>query len=175
MNQADMLTKIYKNTNSANEYVRMEAQTGVIHFSGFEGLRFLEVLTYPLSEWQQIKLLEQLRSKNMIELVRLPVWLKSQNDSVVIFSLKLVEEFQQYHVHNEVAECLHHANEKVRYQAMKALERIANEETASLLIAQYDNESTPLRSHILKLLRNIATDAEASLFHQVLDEEDDTL
>jgi hypothetical protein len=40
MDQADVLTTIYKNTNSNNEFVRMEAQTGVIHLTGFPGLRF---------------------------------------------------------------------------------------------------------------------------------------
>jgi hypothetical protein len=175
MDQADMLTRIYKNTNSANEYVRMEAQTGVIHFSGFEGLRFLEVLSYPMSEWQQIKLLEQLRSKNMIELGRLSGWLKSQNDSVVIFSLKLTEEFQQYHVHNDAVACLSHPDHKVRYQAIKALERIANEETPSVLTKNYRNETAQNKILILQALKSIGSDEEVPFFLQALDEQDDNL
>jgi hypothetical protein len=175
MDQADMLTRIYKHTNSANEYVRMEAQTGVIYFSGFEGLRFLELLSYPMSEWQQIKLLEQLRSKNMIELKRLPFWLQSANDSVVIFSLKLTEEFQQYHVHDDVVKCLLHSNNKVRYQAIKALERIANEETPVVLTKNYVNEIPHNKVLILEALKNIGSEEEVPFFLKALDEEDDNL
>lgn len=175
MDQADTLTKIYKHTNSSNEFVRMEAQTGVIHFSGFEGLRFLELLSYPMTEWQQIKLLEQLRSKTLIELKRLPIWLKSANDSVVIFALKLTDEFQQYHVHDEVVSCLKHQNEEVRIAAVKALKRIANEESAEIIAAGYVGETEKVKLLILRSLNMLADDKQIPFFLKALDESDDTL
>lgn len=61
MDQKNLLTKIYRETNSKNEFVRSEAQIAIIYMTGFNGLRFLDVISYPLTLWQQIKLLEQLR------------------------------------------------------------------------------------------------------------------
>ena len=47
MDQQDMLDSIYNHANSHNEYIRMEAQTAMIHFHGFEGLSFLDFITHP--------------------------------------------------------------------------------------------------------------------------------
>ncbi|HEX7692064.1 MAG TPA: hypothetical protein VF408_06730, partial [Sediminibacterium sp.] len=119
MNQMDMLTTIYKNTNNSNEFVRMEAQTGVIYMTGFAGLRFLDVIAYPLTEWQQIKLLEQLRLTQKKEDItaNIPGWLRSKNDTVIIFVLKLITDYQYFQMKDEVVYCLTHPNEKVRTQA----------------------------------------------------------
>ncbi len=96
MNQQDVLKTIYRNTNSKNDFVRMEAQTGVIHLTGFPGLRFLDVVSYPITEWQQLKLLEQLRLYPDKEDIsdKLPQWLQSKNETVVVFALKLADDYQ---------------------------------------------------------------------------------
>lgn len=175
MDQQDVLTKIYTLTNNSNEFVRMEAQTGVIHFAGFEGLRFLNVVTYPINDWQQLKLLEQLRSLNRIEMEGLATWLQSDNDTVIAFALRLAEEFQQYHVHEEVANCLQHVNAKIRYLAIKALQRIAIDHTMSILIQHYPKESTLNKLSILHVLSAMASDEEAVFLLSVLEEENDAL
>jgi hypothetical protein len=175
MNQVDMFTKIYRHTNSSNEYVRMEAQTAVISFSGFEGLRFLEHLTYPMNEWQQVQLLEQLRPLNLIEMKRLPTWLRSSNETVVIFALKLVQEFQQFQVHNEVCATLNSSNEKLRYQAIKTLNRIATTDTEHILATQYQKETFPNKILILQQMRMLATKDNIGFLVAAAEENDDTI
>ncbi|MEO7530881.1 MAG: hypothetical protein ABIS69_05700, partial [Sediminibacterium sp.] len=100
MDQVDVLETIYKNTNSNNEFIRMEAQTGVIHLTGFSGLRFLDMISYPLTEWQQLKLLEQLRLYPKKEDLsdKIPDWLQAKNETVVVFALRLANEYQQFSV-----------------------------------------------------------------------------
>ncbi|MDE3252671.1 MAG: HEAT repeat domain-containing protein [Bacteroidota bacterium] len=162
MDQMDMLTNIYRNTNSINEYVRMEAQTGIIHLAGYPGLRFLDVASYPITEWQQLKLLEQLRLTTKREDLseKIPKWVLSKNDTVVIFALKLADEYQYFSVKPHVLQCLVHKSASVRSQAMKTLVRLADENTAMLLLGYIHKESFANQVYILDALRGMASERE---------------
>lgn len=160
MEQKDMKDPILRYTNSSNEYMRLEAQTAVLAFSGFEGLSFLNNLTRPMNSWQQVKLLEQLEPLDPGHLEPLENWLLSENNSVVIFALKLAEIYQQYHFKEAVTACLQHTNEKVRTQAIKALRQIGDEYTAQILVEKYAVETIVNRTAILQALENIATDQQ---------------
>lgn len=169
MDQHDMLMRIYRHTNSSNEYVRMEAQTAVLHFSGFDGLRFLDVVSTPISDWQQIKLLEQLKTITPKEMPGINNWLKSTNDTVVIFALKLAEVYQQFHAHEGAVAALSHKNEKIRIQAVKTLVKIADETTVGQLTEQYHKERFTNKLNILNNLTAIASDDNLEFLEAELD------
>jgi hypothetical protein len=177
MNQMDVLKTIYKNTNNRNDFVRMEAQTGVIHMTGFPGLRFLDVVSYPLTEWQQIKLLEQLRltpkKEDLTEQIR--GWLLSANDTVVIFALKLADEYQQLGVVGDVVNCLVHPNEKVRTQAVKTLTRLEDPNTATVLLGYFRKEGFMNRKLMLDALATLATEEHTEVLERLLDDENNTI
>lgn len=160
MNQQDMLVHIYRHTNNANEYVRTEAQTAVVYFSGFDGLRFLDLVSTPISDWQQVKLLEQLKQLTPKELTGLSKWLRSENESVVLFALRLAEVYQQFQVHEAVVHALSHQSEKVRIQAVKTLVHIADETTAAALTRQYYKERFTNKLNILNNISAVASDED---------------
>lgn len=172
MDQRDMQERIYRYTNSRDEYVRMEAQTAVLGFSGFEGLRFLDTLTRPLTAWQQVKLLEQLRPLDPGSMDHLPRWLQSPNRYVVLFALKLAEVYQQMQVNAEVVDCLQSPDEKIRRQAIQTLVRVADESTPAILIRQYQYETPGNRQTILQSLEHIAGEAELPFLHAQLEQDD---
>lgn len=169
MEQKDMKDRILRYTNSSNEYIRLEAQTAVLAFSGFEGLSFLNNLTRPMNSWQQVKLLEQLEPLDPGHLEPLENWLLSENNSVVIFALKLAEIYQQYHLKEAVTACLQHPNEKVRTQALKTLRQIGDEHTALILVEKYATETIVNRTAILQALENIATDQQKTFLENELE------
>jgi hypothetical protein len=177
MGQSDVLKTIYKNTNARHEFVRMEAQTGIIHMIGFEGLRFLDLVSYPLTEWQQIKLLEQLNysKMNLTLSPAIPGWLNSRNDTVVVFALKLAEEYQQITLHDTIELCLLHPNETVRRQAILTLVAIANEKTPHLLTGHFYKESLANRLVILDGLQKIATEQQAPFLIGQLENDNDMI
>lgn len=177
MDQKEALNTIYKNTNSSSEFVRMEAQTGVIHLTGFEGLRFLDMITYPLTEWQQLKLLEQLRQAKKPEILaeKIPDWLQSKNTTVVIFSLKLADEYQQFSVYGDVIHCLTHASEAVRSQAIKTVVRLADEMTPVILAGYYAKEGFKNKVVILEALRTIATEQQLPFLVRQLESPDNMI
>jgi HEAT repeat protein len=105
----------------------------------------------------------------------LPAWLKSTNDYVVIFALKLTEIYYQLHAHDEVVPCLYHANAKVRRQAIITLSRISSENTAGILIEQYAGETPGNQRTILQQMKRIGGNTERDFLLRELDNEDDLL
>jgi hypothetical protein len=175
MHQDDMKETILHYTNSSNEFVRMEAQTAIIGLMGFEGLIFLETLNKPLTNWQQVKLLEQLRPLDLVDMPRLVWWLQSKNEYVVLFALKLAEIYQQMQTLKQVSLCLLSENEKIRNQAIKTIIKIPDETTAVTLIYHYQTETSSNRKHILKGLAEIGTENETNFFLQELNNPDDDI
>ena len=169
MEQKEMKDRILRYTNSSNEYIRLEAQTAVLAFSGFEGLAFLNNLTRPMNGWQQVKLLEQLEPLDPGHLEPLENWLLSKNHSVVIFALKLTEIYQQYHLKEAVTACLQHESEKIRTQAIKTLMHIGDEYSAQVLVEKYPKETIVNRTAILQALENIATDQQETFLEKELE------
>ncbi|MBI2284104.1 MAG: HEAT repeat domain-containing protein [Bacteroidetes bacterium] len=177
MEQQDVLKTIYKNTNSNNEFVRMEAQTGVINLTGFPGLRFLDVVSYPITEWQQLKLLEQLHLHPVKQDLsdKIPHWLQATNTTVIVFALKLADEYQVYSVRDQVMACMAHADKTVRSQALKTLVRLADETTPATLAGYFPKESPANQLYILDALRTLATENETDFLVSLLDHENDTV
>ncbi len=175
MQQRESLSDILDYTNSDNEFVRMEAQTAIVGLDGFKGLIFLNALNYPLHEWQQIKLLEQLDSFNSEEMPHLPFWLQSFNSYVVHFALKLTEVYQQFRVQKEVVQCLSSDNHKIRNQAIKTLGSIADEDTVAILRQQYPTESLANQLEILRQTGINGTEADLEFLKSRLDDADDAV
>ncbi|HWB26293.1 MAG TPA: hypothetical protein VG738_12470 [Chitinophagaceae bacterium] len=175
MEQQDAAREIYKHTNNNNEFVRNEAQTATIHFLGFEGLRFLDTMSTPISNWQQIKLLEQLSALEPGSMGNLANWLNSGNDTVVVFALKLADIYQQFNVYNEVVACLNHKNEQVRWQAIVTLAKIADDTTAGILLSQFFKERFTNKLNIVNHLEPVATDNNLDFLLNVLNDDNHLL
>lgn len=175
MDQHDMDLEIRRYTNSSNEIERMEAQIAALSFSGFEGLQFLDTLTHPLTEWQQLKLDEQLEGIDVQPIKGLEEWLRSGNHYVVRYALKLTANYQQLQVHQEVADCLYHEDEKIRTEAIMTLASLANPSTAGILIKHYEQETTFNKSNILSALRSVAGEEEIDFLLSVLLQSDNDL
>lgn len=175
MDQEAELPDIYIYTNSANENVRMEAQIAIVGFQGFEGLTFLDTLEFPLHEWQQLKLLEQLSTLDTVYMDHLPVWLQSENEYVVHFALKLADIYRQMDVHDLVLSQLSHPADKIRFQAIRTLGRIANEQTPDILVARYACETPGNKREILKQLSVIAHAAHIPFLEEALLDDSDTI
>lgn len=163
--------RIFKYTNNKKGLIRVEAQNAIVKFSGFEGLRFLDNATYPISEWQQIKLLEELSQLPAENFTGIEKWLISGNDSVVIFALKLTGNYYRFELYDRVAGCLKHTNPEVRRQAINVLKELANEGTASHLIEVYRTETGRNKLTILKALEKVSTNIEIPFLLDLLGDE----
>ncbi|WP_133159328.1 HEAT repeat domain-containing protein [Solitalea longa] len=140
MEQVSALHQLYPLINSKNEALRGAALSAIVKLSGFEGLKFIENLSYPLSEWLQINLLNDLPKHAGNHLKGIEKWLLSSNTSVVVFALKLTRVYQLFELYQQVSDCLKHKEEIVRIEAVRSLQFIYNESTPSSLIQSYHNQ-----------------------------------
>jgi hypothetical protein len=177
MEQQDAYDDIYTFTNASNEYLRNEAQIGLIHLTGFKGLDFLEMVLYPITDWQQLKLLEQLKrfpkKEDFIEII--PKCIRSGNDSVVVFALKLCYEYQQIQLTDEITNCLQHESGKVRTEAIETLVRLENDQTSKILLGYFDQASRSDKLLILDAMSHLATENDAPELIKILEYPDNLI
>ena len=175
LDRKEAFNEIYQLTNDSNEQVRMEAQNAVVELSGFEGLKFLDFLTYALSDWQQINLLNKLGEPTELATSYIGNWLSSKNNSVAIFSLKLASKLHDFELHEKVLQCITHPNSSVRYHAIHSLKEIYTEETAKKLIIQYENEDLHNKLAILEVLQVIGTDDNIQFLLEQFEQENNLI
>lgn len=174
MEMKEFVYQLYYYANDENEHVRMEAQSALVQFSGFQGLSFLDFVTYPISDWQQIKLLQQLSLVPPAN-VDLGNWITSKNISVIIFALKLARTYQRFDLHDEIVKCLDHPDGKVRSEAIYCLNEIYTHETSDQFISRFLEEDDKHRLEMIKAMRTVCTERDILFLTDILDYDSDEL
>ncbi|MBZ9729439.1 hypothetical protein LB467_07040 [Salegentibacter sp. JZCK2] len=108
---------ILEYTRSRNDTLKMVALIEVIHLSGLKGLSLLEDYTEPLNDWIQLNLLESIKEANISEVPDFDYLLKSTNDTIVVFGLRLVTLFHQSHHIKTVQSLQNSPSRKINTQA----------------------------------------------------------
>lgn len=155
MDYAEANEQLKEYINHPQALLRTEAQTALVKLANFDALRFLDDTTYPISEWQQLKFLHILSNKEVANLPDFSKWLKSNNDTVVIFSLKLIRHFQSMKDSQEVETALTHRSLKVRIEAVETIGALHNQNAISLIKAQYYRDAKEFKIQVLKSLMGI--------------------
>jgi len=146
---------IMNNINHPKKEVRKEMQLYLVHLYAFEGLEFLNILETPLSEWDQIQLLEILQLNSETQIADIRPWLKSSNVSVVIFTLKLAKVYNQFEAKEELIKLLNHKSEEVRVNVISALSHLNIVEAKNILKNDFNERSHEEQIAFLKMLENV--------------------
>lgn len=174
MDQHQYFNTIRKYLNDPHPYIRMEAQTALVRYHGFRGLYFLNRMSYPLTEWQQLHLLQLLLNQPAAVAMNIGKLLHSANSSAVQFALRLITEQHDASYYDMVTACLHHKDDNVKKQAVYCLGELATRQTASLLITECMQYSKEIQLTVLHVLKKIGSIAELDLLHkQVLSNDAD--
>ena len=140
--------------NHPKREVRNESQLYLVTLFHFDGLKFLDVLQTPLSEWDQIQLLEVLQKFDDQEIPDIKPWLKSTNDFVVIFALKLAKIYNQFEVKEALIELLNHKNKKIRIDAIHVLSELQVIEAKDILKNKFEKLDIEEQIAFFKMLEN---------------------
>jgi hypothetical protein len=167
--------KIFELTNHENQLIRSEAQCALIDFYGFEGLSFLDTTTFTITEWQQIQLLNKLSHIFPEDFSAIGKWLQCNDESVVVFALKLASHYKCYDLHAEVVKCLNHSSSAVNIQAVKCLQQIYLEGTSSNLLDHYNNRNKQYQVLILESLQGYNQERETEFLLQQLTDQDNDI
>jgi hypothetical protein len=163
MNVEPAIPEITAKLNDPRTAVYQEAQYAIVSFKGYEGLGFLDHFDRPLSDWQQLRLLFSIHEIPELSELHVDTWLKSSNDSVVIFTLRLIRKFRLMTFYTEVFNLLDHPSTKVRIQAIRTLQAIENSGTIQQFIQNFDLQPIEVQIEILKAMK-IAKSRESEHF-----------
>jgi hypothetical protein len=175
MEQVQYVKEIFRLTNNSNELVRNEAQCALVNFYGFKGFRFLNVIMYPISQWQQIQLLNYLHDAKTTDSRQLKKWLGSKNESVVTLALRLAAFYNSFQVYDEVIKCLQHPNQQIKLNALRYLEKITVDDTAEQIIICYNSSDRIVKLTILSALEQIGSEKQIPFLLKQLHDNDDTI
>lgn len=154
MKMTDSLPQVEKYLTHPAAQVYNEAQYAMVVFKGFSGLAFLNTLDTALSDWQQLRLLGSLQMIPNDTDLCVELWLKSSNLSVVIFTLKLIQKFQMLALYDQVKGLLYHASEKVRLNAVLALQDLENDCTIDDFMEAYSSQPVKVQLAILRAMNH---------------------
>jgi hypothetical protein len=174
LQQKNSIKNIFSFTNHENDALRMEAQIAIVKMIGFEGLNFLNNVTHPVSEWQQLRLIEELSSHTAVDLDNIHEWLKSKNLTVINFALRLVEIYRLYDFYDEVKHLLSHFSMTICKTAVVTISQISNETTADLLVAHYPSYDSLTQMKILEILQVDGTKNQLPFLFSLLNYADDS-
>jgi hypothetical protein len=163
--------EILKYMNHPKKEVRKEVQIYLVRLFRFEGLKFLDNLTTSLSEWDQIQLLEILQKNKENTPPDLTNWLKSSNDSVVSFALKLAKIYYQYEVKEIIISLLYHHNEEIRISAIQALSHLSVTESKEILKENLTKRSIDEQIAVFKLFENLSDSNDISFIKEYVNNE----
>ncbi|WP_353139470.1 hypothetical protein [Pseudopedobacter sp.] len=151
--------------SNPHQQIYQEAQYAMVSFKGFEGLNFLNELVYPLSDWQQLRLLSSLKEIPEHSAPTISNWLVSTNESVVIFTLRLIRKFQLLSFYTQVWDMLNHATANTQIQIVRTLRVLENADTVQQFITVFPEQTEKVQLEILKALK-IARNKKSESFLQ---------
>ena len=151
--------------------VRKETQLYMVNMFRFNGLSFLDELKSPLSEWAQVQLLETLQKFDDQQICDIKPWLKSTNETVVLFALKLAKIYNQFEVKDTLIELLSHPRKKIRVKAIEVLTNLYGIEAKEMLKANFNTLSLEEQISFFGLLEKLVVPSdepfiEKHLFHK---------
>lgn len=150
----EVYNEVIKHLNHPQKEVRNEVQLYLVNLFNFKGLEFLNDLATPLSEWDQIQLLEILQRFDNQEIPDINKWMRSKNESVVVFALKLAKIYNQFEVKDALLDLLAHTNKEIRIQAIEVLSYFQVLEAKNILKSNYNTSSEDEHIAFFQLLEN---------------------
>lgn len=151
--------------------VRNATKLYLVNTYRFKGLTFLDDLKAPLSEWTQVQLLETLQKFDDQQICDIQPWLRSTNNSVVLFALKLAQIYNQFEVKDTLMELLSHHSKTIRVFTIEVLAHLYGLEAKEMLKANFNDISLEEQIGFFGLLEKLVMPddepfIEKHLFHK---------
>lgn len=153
MEVKEAIPKIEQYLYHPSPQVYQEAQYAMVRFKGFEGLHFMDTFPTRISEWQQLRFLLSISSLPEDSEAAISKWIENANDTVVVFTLKLIKKFQLLYFYPKVIGLLSISSVEVRVKAVQTLMSLENPETVRYLSGIYYDQPDEVRLEILKVIK----------------------
>lgn len=134
--------------------VRGNAQLALLELQeNRESIFFLANLEYVLSDWEQLRLHESLKTRGEAKHESFKALFTTNNTSIVIFGIRMASYFGCHSDIPALTLLITHQNEEIRYQSIKALRKLGDFEAEADLVHRFTVESVKVKMAILDYLR----------------------
>jgi len=174
MDVTEANSKIRQALKSKNNILRMEAQLALIRLNENDPFEFLDHLTHPFTLWEQLNVYELIAIHNL-PIPQFSRWTSSQNKTVVIFALRMIQVFKQKKALPQIIKCLGRDDEEIRRMAIHVCGELQLRESLVHLKQLYKNESFTNCLEIVITMGKMPDESMLNFLKLVLDKEDDVL
>ncbi|MCC9135074.1 HEAT repeat domain-containing protein [Pontibacter silvestris] len=159
----------------SNTILRSEALVALVKLEKDVPFSFLNELSEPLSGWQQMQLAKASHKAHFVLLPEFKQWLTNHEESIVVFSTRMVVQHAQHKAIPSLIKLLQHPSAEVRKEVIIALRQLEASEATESLIGIYPAETKENKLHILKALPIITLDDTFEFYETVLRDSDKSL
>lgn len=158
--------------DDSNKVLRQEAQYAAVVLRGPEALEFVPQLKSPISEWQQLVLLEKLVQFMPEDIPSVDHWLTSKNDSVIVFGARIIAQFQKYESSELVLQLVRHPNEWVAIKGLECIRELHYKNGCPALRKAYVEVSEKVQVLILDTLAELGDTGDLNFFKKEVEEKE---
>jgi hypothetical protein len=148
---------ILKFTGDENSLLRMEAQAAFVKLSADNPFRFLDTATERILDWHQLVLFEVITKTKNIQIPSFSHWLASQNDTVVLLCLKLINYYQQLEAVPDLIRLLSHPSPAIRGKSIQVLGNFEAEWAEENLYEIFSTQTVEIKILIIRAMGKIAS------------------
>lgn len=153
MRMNDTVDMIQKLLNHPNWLVRSNAQLAILELGHPENrLKLFEEITYPLTDWEQLRLHESLKNRNEDRINSFSNLFHSQNESIAIFGMRMSSFFGCTNDILAMQEFTYDVREDFRKESILGLMRLGDYQMQEILADQFVQETTPVQYAIIQYL-----------------------
>lgn len=166
---------IKKFINDKRGVVRKQAQIASVTLK-HEGISyFLDTTRYGISEWQQLKLLDVLKSFEDFTPPRFKAWLTSRNRDVVLFALRLIRHYNQTDANKALIELLKHKNDQIKSEAIQCIKDFGVFEALNMLKSVFGKCSVDIKLQILDAIPSLGKEEDIEFLESIKKKESNFL
>lgn len=149
----EMREHVVKHTNSTRKEIRQQAIFYLINMAQENPLSFLHQVDKPLSVFEQIYIKDCMDTQYTGVIPEFGEYLEHPLESVQIFALKMIAEYNQFESIGEILPFLESEREELRIAAIESLSKLEYPELSERIEQKLPSEKVSVRSHILRNLK----------------------
>tara|TARA_R110002049_G_scaffold165726_1_gene331629 strand:- start:10881 stop:11915 length:1035 start_codon:yes stop_codon:yes gene_type:complete len=155
--------------------VRQQVILYILTLSEANPLDFLNKIDSPLTLWQQIYIEHSLKNAYKGEIPDFSQWIGHKMWSVVVFSVRMMSEFNQFQNIPVLMSLIDHKEEAVRREAIRSLSKMEHIELVPILISKFYNETQYIKQEIFKTIKHNGTYNQLQSLKSKMYHEDDSI
>jgi hypothetical protein len=171
MQVAEAYGHITRFINDRRPTIRRQAEIAAVTLKE-EGIHyFLDHTTYSISEWQQVKLMEELKGKENFDPPPFRLWLTSRNTDVVLFALRLIKHYQQADSIASIITLVQHKHPQIKKEAILCLRDFHATKAVPTLKKVFHHNPEEVKMYLLDALSHLASKEDLPFLQEVVDTE----